>query len=109
MMLPQEVLAELQAVCPRASLKAEGGQEFIDLPDLKIRSGGAILVRDGLLSLQQHSGYTSRLFVAQPIPNRGANWTTHNVMGRTWHTPSWNHVPTGRPVEMLLQHLKVYQ
>jgi len=49
------------------------------------------------------------LFLSQAITGRGANWTVHSVLGRTWHTPSWRDVAPGRAIEMLLQHLKVYQ
>jgi hypothetical protein len=104
-----DALGELHQVCPGASLKTESGQSFIDLPGLKIPVGAEIVVRDALLTLQAHSGYTSRLFLSQPIATpRAANWTLHTVLGRAWHTPSWNNVAPGRPVEMLLQHLKAY-
>jgi hypothetical protein len=104
-----DALAEVRQVCPGASLKSEAGQGFVDLPGLKILVGGATVVRDALLTLQAHSGYTSRLFLSQPIAApRTQNWTTHAVLGRAWHTPSWNNVAPGRPVEMLLQHLKAY-
>jgi hypothetical protein len=102
-------LAELRQVCPAASIKSEAGQNFVDLPGLKISTGKEFVARDALLSLQGHSGYATRLFLSQPIDDRGANWTVHNVLGRTWHTPSWKDVTPGRPLEMLLQHLKVYQ
>jgi hypothetical protein len=101
-----DALAELREVCPGASLKTEAGQSFIDVPGLKIPVGAEIVVRDALLTLQARSGYTSRLFLSQPMaPPRTQNWTTHTVLGRAWHTPSWNNVAPGRPVEMLLQHL----
>lgn len=32
-----------------------------------------------------------------PIPRRGQNWTTHNILSRSWHTWSWNNVPA-KPV-----------
>jgi hypothetical protein len=102
-------LAELRLVCPGVTLKTESGQTFVDLPGLKIASGDQVLTRDALLTLQGHSGYPSRLFLSQQIPGRGANWTVHTVLGRTWHTPSWGSVQPTRPVEMLLQHLKVYK
>ena len=108
-MIGSEALAGLRQLCPAASVKNEAGQVFVDLPGLKIRTGKKIVARDALLSLQSHSGYTSRLFLAQPIAGRGVNWTVHSVLGRTWHTPSWSNVAPGRPIEMLLQHLKVYQ
>lgn len=101
-------LAELRRVCPDASLKTESGQSFVDLPGLKIQVGKDVVIRDALLSLQAHSGYPSRLFLSQSISGRGQNWSVHSVLGRSWHTPSWGSVAPGRPVEMLLQHLKVY-
>jgi hypothetical protein len=102
-------LDEMHQVCPGASLKTESGQRFIDLPGLKIRVGTEIVVRDALLTMHTHSGYSSRLFLSEPIAaSRAVNWTVHTVLGRTWHTPSWNNVAPARPVEMLLQHLKAY-
>lgn len=104
-----EALAEIREVCPAAAHLTEGGQGFVDLPALVIPVGDATVVRDALLSLQAHTGYTSRLYVSEPIAGRGANWTVHMVLGRRWHTPSWNNVMPGRPIEMLLQHLGVYR
>jgi hypothetical protein len=103
-----DALGEFHPICPGASLKTESGRSFIDLPFLKIPVGKEIVVRDALLSLQAHSNYASRLFLSQPIAGRGSNWTVHTVLGRSWHTPSWRDVAPGRPVEMLLQHLKAY-
>jgi hypothetical protein len=108
-MSEQDTLGDLLQVCPSASLKQEGGQSFVDLPGLKIPVGKEVVVRDALLTLQSHGSYTSRLFLSQPIQApRTNNWTVHTVLGRAWHTPSWNNVAPGRPVEMLLQHLKAY-
>lgn len=108
-MVSPEALAELRQVCPGATLKTEAGLGFVDLPGLKIAVGNEIAVRNALLTLQAHSNYASRLFLSQPIPGRGSNWTTHTVLGRSWYTPSWKDVAPGRPIEMLLQHLKVYR
>jgi len=104
-----EHLAEIQQVCAAASCKAETGQNYVYLPGLSIRVGAKTETRDALLTLQAHSGYASRLFLSAPIAGRGQNWTCHAVLGRSWHTPSWNNVAPGRPIEMLVQHLKVYQ
>ena len=104
-----EQLAELTAVCPAARYVTEAGHQFVDLPGLKIAVGGATETRDALLTLGPHNGYESRLYLSAPIPGRGTNWTTHTVLGRYWHTPSWNYVRSGRPIEMLQQHLKVYR
>jgi hypothetical protein len=104
-----EDLADIQQVCGGASCKTEGGQNFVYFPVLAIRVGENTVTRDALLTLQAHGGYASRLFLSAPIPERGAHWTTHTVLGRTWHTPSWNYVAPKRCIEMLLDHLKVYR
>jgi hypothetical protein len=103
-----EELVEIQQVCSDATRKSEGGQSFVYLPGLVIPVGNDNVTRDALLTLQAHGGYISRLFLSAAISGRGSNWTCHTVLGRSWHTPSWNHVPPGRPIEMLAQHLKVY-
>lgn len=109
-MATPEQISELRELCPMAGVKVEAGQTFIDLPQLKVLTSSGIVVREALLSLQAHSGYDSRLFLSAPIDTpKAVNWTAHNVLGRTWHTPSWRGVVPSRPVEMLLQHLKAYQ
>jgi hypothetical protein len=108
-MVAAEDLAEVKAVCPTAAYVSEGGQQFVDLPGIKIPIGNGVETRDALLSLGPHSGYDSRLYLSAPIAGRGQNWTTHTVFGRTWHTPSWRYVKPTRPIEMLQQHLRVYR
>lgn len=107
-MTTPEDLLEVQQVCPGAIYKTEAGQEFVFLPTLTVRSGEKIFKRNALLTLQAHSSYASRLFLSEPIPGRGGTYQTHTVLGRTWCTPSWKDVPPGRPIEMLMQHLKAY-
>jgi hypothetical protein len=108
-MATAEELAEIKAICQAAAYVSEGEHGFVDLPALKIEVGSETVTRHALLSLKGHSGYTSRLYLSEPIPGRGRNWTKHSVLGRQWHTPSWNNVMPGRPIEMLQQHLKVYR
>lgn len=100
---------DLRALCPEARYLEEGGVGFISLPGLRLPLKQEILVRDALLSLQAHSGYTSRLYVNQPVPSVGQNWTQHMVFGRTWHTLSWNGVQPGSPMTMLQDHLRAYR
>lgn len=104
-----EDLAEVQAVCAGARAMSEGGVEFVFLPALKIPVGAGEEVRDALLSLAAHTGYTSRLYLSAPIPTKGQNWTVHTVLGRTWHTPSFNNILPGRAAAMLADHLRVYR
>jgi hypothetical protein len=108
-MMNETDLAPLRAVYPDAEPMTEAGQEFVHLPRLVIESGGTTYTREAILSLKAHSGYTSRLLLSEPISGRGQNWSVQNVIGRNWHTPSWNNVAPGLPLDMLLQHLRVYR
>jgi len=101
-----EHLEELQFVCEGATEIREGGQVYIHLPVLKLPDGCNVKEVEALLCLSPHSGYPTRLFLAQPA-GRGNNWSPHCILGRTWHTWSWNHVPNSlRPMEMLAEHLR---
>lgn len=101
-----EHLEELQLVCEGAKEIREGGQVYIHLPALKLPDGCNLKEVEALLCLSPHGSYPTRLFLAQPA-GRGANPSTHCILGRTWHTWSWNHVPNSlRPIEVLAEHLR---
>ncbi len=107
MSLDNTKLAELKAVAPGARAFEEGGISYIALPDLKITVANEERVIDALLCPMQHGGYTTRLFFAEAFPQKGANWTSHNILSRAWHTWSWNQVPaTLSPMQILAAHLK---
>jgi len=102
---PPDQLEELRRLCPGAQELPQGGTEYIFLPALKHPCAPGTL--DALLCPQQHSGYPTRLFLSAPITGKGANWSTHTILGRTWHTWSWNHVSSDqRLAEILAQHLR---
>ena len=107
--MTNEDLAEMRCVCSGAQQMTEGGVEFVSLPALRIAVGTGEEIRDALLSLTAHTGYTSRLYLSAPIPSKGQNWTSHTVLGRTWHTPSFNNIQPGRATMMLADHLRVYR
>lgn len=101
--------AQLDAVrplCEGAKVLSEGGVDYVSLPGLKVSVGGAVRTLDGLLCPQAVGGYSTRLYLSQPVPERQQNWTTIMILGRTWHTWSWNNVPASIPLpQMLLEHL----
>jgi hypothetical protein len=76
-----------------------------------MRGGGrrrrhAGLTVDGLLCPRSHGSYSTRLFLSQAFSNRGQNWTVHQIIGRPWHTMSYNYVPASLPwSEILAIHL----
>jgi hypothetical protein len=93
--------------------KTEAGGRFVFLPQLKVEVGTQIKVMDALLSISTHSGYSTRLFLAEQISERptvdgrAANWTQHQILGRNWWTWSWQGVPPDPPwIRILLAHLR---
>jgi hypothetical protein len=101
-----EQLQALNGLCETAQLMRESAQEIVYLEKLKIRVGSAHHVVDAILWPAQHAGYTTRLFLSQPFPVKAANWTIHQILGRPWHSWSWQGVPANLPLlQMLLCHL----
>jgi hypothetical protein len=105
-----EELAEIQTVSPGATEMREAGQVYIHLPTLALPEGCEPNRLEALLCLSSHSGYSTRLFLSQPIPARGKNWTSHCIFAKGWHTWSWNNVPANiPPIEILVEHLRGLQ
>jgi hypothetical protein len=107
MIAPSE-LEELQAICPGATALTDGPLQLLYLPNLLVECDGKqIQVPAALLCLSEHQGYSTRLYLSQPFPNKAQNWTVQTVAGRVWHSWSWQGVPrTHRPAQILAQHLK---
>jgi hypothetical protein len=100
--IDQRQLAEIASLIPGARVLPDGGVDYIFLPGLRVSVGGEERVLDALLCPVQHGGYSTRLFMAEPIPQRGQNWTTHNILSRLWHTWSWNNVPANLSLMQIL-------
>lgn len=97
-------LDEIRSLCADAQYVSEGSNTFVHIPSLNLGNGKIV---EGLLCLSARDGYTTRLFLSQPVAGKGANWTTHRILDKTWHTWSWNHVLADqRPIEILANHLR---
>lgn len=102
----QRFVTSLSAACADADVHDEAGVTYYFLSQLKVRVGDELHVMDALLCTTTHSGYTTRLFLERPISGRGSNWTVHQILGRPWHTWSWQGVPADlTPVQILLAHM----
>ena len=102
--------ASLKAMHKSAVLLSEGGQPVVLMPAFGFTAGGQAQTMDLLLVPFAHSGYVTRLFFAQQIAGRGANWKEYRVAERNWWAPSWNHVPaTMSWTKMLLAHLRAVE
>jgi hypothetical protein len=107
-MVDDAAMKELRAICPGAQEMIEAGIAYIHLPQLTLPCAPGVV--EGLLCIQQHGGYTTRLFLSQQVPQKGSNWSVHQILGRTWHTWSWNNVPaTLRPAEILIGHMRAFR
>lgn len=105
-MTAEQHLAALRRINRRAELWDEGGQPLVYLRSMQIQHNGGTVTVDGLLCPRSHGSYTTRLFLSQPFPNRGQNWTVHQIMGHAWHAMSFNYVPESLPwTEILAIHL----
>ena len=103
----EDALRELRRMCPGANEVSESGYRLIHLPKLRLPQGNQPAEVEALLCLSTHSGYTSRLFLSQAVPNKGANWTAHRLLDKTWYTWSWQNVsPDQRPAQVLADHLR---
>jgi len=102
--IPEDAMSELRAICAGAQEMVEAAMTYVYLPKLRLSCVSATL--DGLLCIQQHSGYATRLFLSAQVPGKGSNWSTHQILGKTWYTWSWKDVSADlRPAEILLGHL----
>ena len=106
-MVAADQLQELSDLCGEVRELAEGGKVYIYLPRLMLPNGCVPAEVEGLLCIQEHSGYATRLFLSQQIAGRGANWSVHRIVDRAWHTWSWNNVSAQmRPAAILAEHLR---
>jgi hypothetical protein len=111
----EDRLDSVLPMSPGAAMKAEGGRDYVYLPLLRFRVGEVTKEMDALLCLTAEGAYLTRLFLAQPIPERptvhGASWIQPRmILGRMWHTWSWQDVPASLPlIQVLRAHLKALQ
>lgn len=102
-------LSEIRSVCFGAEAIQEAGVTYIYLPNLKLPLGCNPREVEGLLRPGPGpDGYTTRLFLSHPFSSKGQNWTVHRILDKTWHTFSFNNVPSDlRLIEILANHLNV--
>lgn len=109
-MIKTEEVDELNRSYGAARIIPEAGFEFVHLEKLKFFSDGQEAEVEALLCPQMRDGYSTRLFLARPFTSKGQNWTQHQILGKTWHSWSWQSVPADqRLIQILLCHVKALQ
>jgi len=98
-----ESIDELKIVSKGAKVFEVAGATYVHLPKLTLPNGRVV---EALLCLTVSNGYSTRLFLSEPVEGKGSNWTVHEILDKPWHTWSWNGVPSDiRPIEILASHL----
>ena len=106
-MIEDSQITGLRTICAQPEQVSEGGATYVFLPSIKVMVAGMTRILDALLCPGPHNGYTSRVFLSAPVPERGANWSQWQILGRTWHTWSWQNVPANLPwIQIVLEHLR---
>ena len=112
-LMPSEpAVQELELLCAGAKAYTEFDRRYILLPQLRLPDGCTPSQSDALLCLDARDGYPTRLFFSQQVSCKNPlNWNGQNVLilQRNWFAYSWNYVASGRPMEVLAQHLKALQ
>ena len=102
-----ENLKRVKILHNSAKIVLEGGNPSILLPQFTFRSNRRVIQMDLLLYPSAHSGYPTRLFFEHVVEGRGANWSSHCVIGRQWWACSWNYVEANMEwTSMLCAHLR---
>lgn len=109
-MIEDESLKNFQVVYPDARVFSDGGIDFIYIPKLILPRENTPSEVEALLCPQTRDGYTTRLFLSNPIIGKGANWSQHVILGRSWHACSWQNVQANQSLaQILLGHLAVFR
>jgi hypothetical protein len=86
-MISPDELEELRAICPGATSLTDGSLQLVYLPNLQVETDGRkVELLASLLCLSEHQGYSTRLYLSQPFPNKAQNWTVQTIAGRAWHS-----------------------
>ena len=106
-MPPEAQIVPIIGLCPSAKLVDESGRKVVFLPSMCFQAGANDETQDLLFVPFAHSGYDSRLFFTKTV-NAGVarNWTKHNLLNRTWWSPSYRVDTSLSWRDQILQHIK---
>lgn len=96
-------LAELGLLCDAVTEFREGDKRYLLLKRVTLPAGCNPTATEALLCPQERDGYQTRLFLAQPVNGRGANWTVHRILDRNWHTWSWQGISANQRLAQILR------
>lgn len=101
-------LESLREISPQASLHQDGGVPCVLLPETHLASPSGVQIMDTVLCPRGLSGYVTRLLLGRKISEKGnLNWQQVMLLGRAWHTWSWNQVSPDQPwIRIYAEHAR---
>ena len=108
MSIDESEVASLREISPQASFFQEGGIPGVLLPQTRLVTPSGVQIMDTVLCPKGLSGYVTRLLLERRIPEKGnLNWQQVMVLGRAWHTWSWNQVAPDQPwIRIFAEHAR---
>lgn len=105
---PESELESLREISPQASLCQEAGVPYVLLPQTRLTGPQGPFVMNTVLCPRGLSGYVTRLLLEQRIPGKDTlNWQQATLLGRSWHTWSWNLVSPKQPwIRIFAEHAR---
>lgn len=109
MRTPEQEVESLREISPQASLHSDGGVTCVLLPQAQLVTPAGIEVMDAALCPSAFGGYVTRLLLERQVPQRSnLNWQNVTLLGRAWHTWSWNQVSSDQPwIQIFAEHARV--
>jgi hypothetical protein len=106
---PEAQLHTLLEISPAASLHRDGGVICVLLPETHLFSPTGMRVMDTVLCPSGLGGYATRLLLEHRISEKGnLNWQQALLLGRSWHTWSWNQISSDQPwLRIFAEHARL--
>ena len=102
-------LESLREISPQASLHHEGGVPCVFLPQTRLATPNGVVVMDTVLCPKGLGGYVTRLLLERRISEKiTLNWQQAMMLGRAWHTWSWNQISPNQPwIRIFAEHARL--
>lgn len=102
-------LEGLREISPQATQHNDGGIVAVLMPGMSLVTPSGTQVMDVVLCPKGMGGYVTRLLLARRIAEKATlNWQQVMLLGRMWHTWSWNQISPNQPwIRILAEHARL--
>lgn len=102
-------LEGLRQISAKATLTQDGGVVCVLLPETRLATPAGVLVMDTVLCPRGLAGYVTRLLLERKVEGKPQlNWQGLMLLGRPWHTWSWNQISPDQPwIRIFAEHARL--